>query len=88
MIGALRQHLVLGGSRLREVRFVLYDEPTLDRFMDVAVGVLLGTDDLGSTHDEDAGAHHDLQTATAPTVSAPPQVRGYVPTQKTPKGPE
>jgi serine/threonine-protein kinase len=83
MIGALRQHLVLGGSRLREVRFVLYDEPTLDRFMDVAVGVLLGTDDLGSTHDEDAGAHHDSETGTAPTLSAPPRIQAYTPTQKT-----
>jgi serine/threonine-protein kinase len=38
---ALRWHLLLGGSRLREVRFVLYEDSLCERFRDVLESVLL-----------------------------------------------
>jgi serine/threonine-protein kinase len=52
MMGALRIHLLLGGSRLRELRFVLYDEPAFRRFTDVALGALLGSDEAFRFDDE------------------------------------
>jgi len=39
---ALYWHLMLGGSRLREVRFVLYDKHTLEVFLEELDGVILG----------------------------------------------
>lgn len=39
---ALYWHILLGGSRLREVRFVLYDQRTYDIFVEQISGVLLG----------------------------------------------
>ncbi|MFO0586389.1 MAG: serine/threonine-protein kinase [Polyangiaceae bacterium] len=42
---ALRLHLMLGGSRLEEVRFVLYDKLTLDIFIEQVSGVFLGEED-------------------------------------------
>lgn len=42
---ALRFHLLLGGSHLQEVRFVLYDKATLDLFVDQVGGVLLGEEE-------------------------------------------
>ncbi len=39
---ALYWHVLLGGSRLREVRFVLYDKRTYDVFVEQISGVLLG----------------------------------------------
>ena len=41
---ALRWFLLLGGSRLREVRFVLYEESLRERFHDVLESVLLDAD--------------------------------------------
>jgi O-acetyl-ADP-ribose deacetylase (regulator of RNase III) len=42
---ALRWHLLLGGSRLREVRFVLFEESLRERFRDVLESVLLEAGD-------------------------------------------
>ena len=42
---ALYWHVLLGGSRLREVRFVLYDKATYDIFVEQISGVLLGEAD-------------------------------------------
>ncbi|MBK9000308.1 MAG: serine/threonine-protein kinase [Myxococcales bacterium] len=42
---ALRWHLSLGGSRLEEVRFVLYDEPKLRVFREVVESELFGLED-------------------------------------------
>jgi serine/threonine-protein kinase len=39
---ALHEHLFFGGSRLRQVTFVLYDQETLDVFVEQLSGVLLG----------------------------------------------
>lgn len=39
---ALHWHLLLGGARLREVRFVLYDQATYDCFVEALSGVFLG----------------------------------------------
>jgi len=45
MIGALRFHLSLGGSGLREVRFVLHDEAAHRRFVEAAGAVLVAHED-------------------------------------------
>ena len=50
---ALYWHVTLGGSRLREVVFVLYDKPSLDVFIEELSGVLLGDSDL-QADEEDA----------------------------------
>ncbi|HZF54575.1 MAG TPA: serine/threonine-protein kinase [Polyangiaceae bacterium] len=42
---ALHQHVLLGGSRLREVRFVLYDRETLDLFIEALNGTFLADAD-------------------------------------------
>jgi serine/threonine-protein kinase len=39
---ALQEHLFFGGSRLRQVTFVLYDRETLDIFIEQLSGLLLG----------------------------------------------
>lgn len=49
---ALRVHLELGGSRLREVRFVLYDDDKLQAFREVFLCLLLGS---GDEHPLDSG---------------------------------
>jgi serine/threonine-protein kinase len=68
MVGVLRLHLTLGGSRLKEVRFVLYDEKTLRRFLEVATGLLLGTEDAFRFDDEvDAPVTRD-EASSAPTM--------------------
>jgi serine/threonine-protein kinase len=62
MVGALRQHLLLGGSGLREVRFMLRDPASHRRFTEVAEALLAGSeDDLGP-------ARVDRSAALAPTV--------------------
>jgi serine/threonine-protein kinase len=43
---ALLQHVLLGGSRLRDVRFVLYDRETHDLFVEQINGVLLGESEI------------------------------------------
>ena len=50
---ALYWHVLLGGSRLREVVFVLYDKPSLDVFIEELSGVLLGDNDR-EAEEEDA----------------------------------
>jgi len=61
---ALRFHLLLGGSRLEEVRFVLYDKATLDLFIEQVSGVFLGEEE---TSVEQEGAR-DRTTALEETV--------------------
>ena len=48
---ALRHHLVLGGSRLRRVTFVLRDEQVRNVFQEVAEEALRYADGLSSTYD-------------------------------------
>ena len=64
---ALRLHLMLGGSRLEEVRFVLYDKLTLDLFIEQVSGVFLGEEDASAEED---GAR-DATTAFDETVQLP-----------------
>ncbi len=45
MVGALRMHLLLGGSKLERVRFVFLDEATRRRALEVASSVILGAED-------------------------------------------
>jgi len=52
---ALHEHLFLGGSKLREVTFVLYDRETLDIFLEQLGGLLLGDAD---SHEEALSARH------------------------------
>jgi serine/threonine-protein kinase len=65
MVSALRRHLALGGSRLADVCFVLTNQTTRDRFVEVARSILF---------DENApNAHEDAtdpfeRVETAPTV--------------------
>jgi eukaryotic-like serine/threonine-protein kinase len=47
MASTLYWHLILGGSRLREVEFVLYDKAMLDVFVEELDGVILGDADAG-----------------------------------------
>jgi hypothetical protein len=50
------------------VRFVLYDEKTLRRFLEVATGLLLGTEDAFRFDDEvDAPVTRD-EASSAPTM--------------------
>jgi serine/threonine-protein kinase len=75
MVGTLRSHLALGGSRLRELRFVLYDAPTLKRFEAVAHAVLEGLEDGFDEGMESASTGGDYESVSAPTAfafSAPP----------------
>ncbi|AUX44281.1 uncharacterized protein SOCE26_057450 [Sorangium cellulosum] len=50
---ALHEHLLLGGSRLRQVTFVLFDAETLEIFIEQLSGMFLGGAEQG---DEDEGA--------------------------------
>lgn len=50
---ALYWHVLLGGSRLREVVFVLYDTHSLEVFIEELSGVILGDNEL-QTDDDDA----------------------------------
>lgn len=43
LASVIRHHLALGGSRIRELRIVLYDAPSLRTFDEVVTGLLLGT---------------------------------------------
>lgn len=62
---ALRVHLELGGSRLSEVRFLLYDEAKLQSFREVVLCLFLGSGDErpvdiglpGAISRTDPGAH-------------------------------
>lgn len=50
MASALKWHLALGGSRLREVRFVLYDDERRRTFTEVLEAALLGDHDGAHDH--------------------------------------
>lgn len=45
MASALKWHLLLGGSRLREIRFVLYDQASLEVFVEELNGVFSAGDE-------------------------------------------
>jgi len=49
---ALYWHVLLGGSRLREVVFVLYDKHSLEVFLEELSGVILGDNELQTDDDE------------------------------------
>ncbi|MBK8252445.1 MAG: serine/threonine-protein kinase [Polyangiaceae bacterium] len=61
---ALRLHLLLGGSRIQEVRFVLYDQMTFDLFVEQVGGVFLGDEETG----EEQQIASDLSVALDETV--------------------
>jgi len=66
---ALARHVTLGGSRLHEVRFVLPDAASLERFATVAKSVL--SDETPEDFDADADAPvTPEEAANAPTVFA------------------
>lgn len=44
---ALHWHVLMGGSRLRDVQFVLYDQRMLDVFIEELSGVILGDPEIG-----------------------------------------
>lgn len=67
MVSALLEHLRLGGSRLEEVRFVLYDSPSYERVVEVATAMLLGNSDA-ALPDDDLIA--DDESATHSTLYA------------------
>ncbi len=73
MASALRWHLALGGSGLREVRFVLYDDDKRRVFADVLEAALLGESDdhadLGLEAVEASGSDDDV-SVDGPTVYA------------------
>lgn len=70
---ALKLHLKLGGSRLSEVRFVLYDKITYDLFVEQVGGVFLG-DEETSEEQEVAG---ELAAALDETVRFGPGSRPH-----------
>lgn len=61
---ALKLHLLLGGSRLEEVRFVLFDSVTYDLFVEQVTGVFLGEEDTS----EEQEVATELTTALEATV--------------------
>ncbi len=71
MVGALRLHLLLGGSRLEHVRFVFLDEALRRRALEVASSVILGAEE--SFHyaavDDPAEAPTDLGHARTAYVA-------------------
>lgn len=69
---ALRAHVILGGTRLRRVEFVLRDEATLETFRDVAEDALRADDevpllDLGLAIDDTAPVSPDGVTYVHPS---------------------
>lgn len=73
MAAALRWHLVLGGSRIREIRFVLYDEDKRRTFTEVLEAALLGDEAVRHDHglDHDGFGEPDEVSSDGPTVVAP-----------------
>ena len=76
MVSTMLLHLLLGGSGIREVRFVLYDAPSYARFLEVAAGLLVG-DGEATRHGDDADAEADEGEALEATLlgSTPPPER-------------
>lgn len=70
MAGALRLHLLMGGSRLREVRFVFLDEGARRRALEVAESVLLGMDAPDYPAEDDDAPPRPAELGTAETVHA------------------
>lgn len=74
IVRALALHLSLGGSRLSEIRFVLYDTPKLRAFREVTEGVLLGGADEAKDEpglvDESEAADDDA-CPNGPTIFLP-----------------
>ena len=81
MGAAVRWHLSLGGSRLTELEFMLYDEYSQRIFSEVLESALLGEDehslDLGLPHDA-ARIDHDGAAGDAPTFVMPGAVNRAV----------
>ena len=73
-VGALLWHIALGGSRLSEIRFVLYDEAKLKRFREVLEGVVFaGDDERFADHDASLQAESiDEISGEGPTFYVPP----------------
>lgn len=72
MASALFEHVLLGGTRIRDVRFVLYDKETRDLFIELLEDVLLG--DLDQVDVGNACGHDDR--AVEETVLVPLSTRG------------
>jgi serine/threonine-protein kinase len=68
---ALRWHLSLGGSRIEEVRFILYDDAKLRIFRDVLESELFGQHGDSVLDSGLAGQDRDTADATAPTMVDP-----------------
>ena len=71
---ALRWYLALGGSRLRELRFVLYDDAKLRGFREILEDTLAGGADaevqeLGILHGDDATVSTDGPTFVTPGLA-------------------
>lgn len=75
MVGALRMHLLLGGSRLEEVRFVFLDETTRRRALEVASSVILGAEDAFTYAEPEALETPRADLAHARTEYVPPADR-------------
>jgi serine/threonine-protein kinase len=69
---ALYWHVLLGGSKLREVEFVLYDKETFEVYIEELRGVFLGESDQGSDDDAAVGVR---DAALEPTVEITSLVR-------------
>ena len=84
MVGALRLHVLLGGSKLEQVRFVFLDEATRRRALEVSASVILGAEDAYRYVEGDEPVPVDDEFATARTQYVPPAGRPL--TEKLPEG--
>jgi eukaryotic-like serine/threonine-protein kinase len=69
---ALYWHVLLGGSKLREVEFVLYDKETFEVYIEELRGVFLGESEQASDDDASVGVR---DAALEPTVEITSLVR-------------
>jgi serine/threonine-protein kinase len=74
MVGALRMHVLLGGSRIEQVRFVFLDEATRRRALEVSASVILGAEDAYRYAEAERDTSHD-EIAHARTDYVPPPDR-------------
>jgi serine/threonine-protein kinase len=94
MLSALRIHIAMGGSQLRELRFVLPTQEKLRRFVDVAAGVIMGGGDAHSyddAHDAPVDLHESANARTlfaSAVNSSPSPVRQELWQQQTESGVE
>jgi eukaryotic-like serine/threonine-protein kinase len=82
MASALYWHVLLGGSRLEEVRFVLYDQETYDVFIEELNGVMLGATDVPEQDaaPSDIAMEKTVQLSELPSTvvePAPRRARGF-----------